>query len=374
MTTDAARKFRIDFVNAAEDVPRLARAYGRACDGEFAMVLRPAEERGVLVLMRKQDGARLWRAPSAPTDTSDAPAMPAWPIAAADAVTLVKTEQKAVPKAGPITLRGNWRGYLHCDSGQPRVELFRKLAAYGTLRIVSAPGVGWTWTVERTEKWFSKPGSDTGTAATLLKAIEGGLARAMGLLGEVCSVRDSRRRAALDTAYAVEHPIRPAREGKDPTGRLQPREPRKKPPTSGGWTHYAHDDEAPESDPIERPSRAVLARVKGGNLQHDPGTGTFLGRTIEPFHGFAVGSLIFREPEDNAAFYLHAPVEEAAPKARGTRAAATEVAVPARRRATRAASMQPRAPAAPMGGGEVDAAKDKALLDAFSQAIAAAMQ
>jgi hypothetical protein len=27
-----------------------------------------------------------------------------------------------------------------------------------------------------------------------------------------------------------------------------------------------------------------------------------------------------------------------------------------------------------MGGGEVDAAKDKALLDAFSQAIASAMQ
>lgn len=373
MTTDAVRKFRIDFVNAAEDVPRLARAYGRACDGEFAMVLRPAEERGVLVLMRKQDGARLWRAPSAPTETSDAPAMPSWPIEAADAVTLVKTEQKAVPKAGPITLRGSWRGYLHCDGGQPRVELFRKLAAYGTLRIVSAPGVGWTWTVERTEKWFSKPGSDTGTAATLLKAIEGGLARAMGLLGEVCSVRDSRRRAALDTAYAVEHPIRPAREGKDPTERLQPREPRKKPPTSGGWTHYAHDDEAPDADPIERPSRAVLARVKAGNLRHDPGAGTFLGRTIEAFHGFAVGSLIFREPEDNAGFYLHAPVEEAAPKARGTRAAAPEAAVPARRRATRAAPMQPQAPAAPMGGGEVDAAKDKALLDAFSQAIASAM-
>jgi hypothetical protein len=36
--------------------------------------------------------------------------------------------------------------------------------------------------------------------------------------------------------------------------------------------------------------------------------------------------------------------------------------------------MQPQAPAAPMGGGEVDAAKDKALLDAFSQAIASAMK
>jgi hypothetical protein len=180
----------------------------------------------------------------------------------------------------------------------------------------------------------------------------------------------SRRRAALDTAYAVEHPIRPAREGKDPTERLQPREPRKKPPTSGGWTHYAHDDEAPDADPIERPSRAVLARVKAGNLRHDPGAGTFLGRTLEAFHGFTVGSLIFREPEDNAGFYLHAPLEEAVPKPRAA-GATTAPAAATPSRPTRAP--KPQAPAAPMGGGDVDAAKDKALLDAFSQAIASAM-
>lgn len=192
----------------------------------------------------------------------------------------------------------------------------------------------------------------------------------MGLLGEVCSVRDSRRRAALDTAYAVEHPIRLALEGKDPTERLQPREPRKKPPTSGDWTPYAHDDEASDADSIERPSRAVLARVKPGNLRHDPGAGIFLGRTLEAFHGFAVRSLIFREPEDNAGIYLHPPLDEAVPKPRGARATtAPAAATPSR--PTRAPKSQ--APAAPMGGGEVDAAKDKALLDAFSQATASAI-
>jgi hypothetical protein len=109
------------------------------------------------------------------------------------------------------------------------------------LTITSSPE-GWTWSVARTEKWFSKPGADTGTAPTLLKAIEGGLARAMGLLGEACSVRDSHRRAALDTTFAVEHPIKPAHEGKDPTERLRPKEPRKtkaRTPPAGGRARVA---------------------------------------------------------------------------------------------------------------------------------------
>ncbi len=104
-------------------------------------------------------------------------------ISAADAVALVKTEQQALAKPGPITLRGQWNGTLTCDGGAPRVELVRKLAASGGLRIVSPPGEGWAWSVERVEKWFSRPGADTGTATTLIKAIEGRLARAMGLLG-----------------------------------------------------------------------------------------------------------------------------------------------------------------------------------------------
>ena len=190
MAEPSPKKFRLSFVNAAEDVPRLVRAYGRACDGEFALVLRPTEGRGVLVLVRKKEGARVWR--SGEVKGGDAPSAPAEELSAAEAVALVKAEQKAVPKPGPITLRGQWGGFLHCDGGAPRVELVRKLAAYGVLRIESVPGQGWTWRVERTEKWFSKPGSDTGVAASLLKAIEGGLARAPGARAPA----SSRRRGA----------------------------------------------------------------------------------------------------------------------------------------------------------------------------------
>ncbi len=225
------KRFRLNLVNAAEDVPRLVRAYGRACEGEFALVLRPREKRGVLVLAAKKGGAAMWR-----SSDGDAPRVPEVGIEAKDAVALVKTEQRALPKAGPITLRGQWGGWLRCDGGAPRVELRRKLAAYGTLAIVSGAD-GWTWTVERSAKWFSEASADTGTATTLLRAIEAGLARAMGLLGEACSHRDSRRRAAFDPAYAESHPLRPAREGKDPTERMTVKAPRarrtKAPPPAG---------------------------------------------------------------------------------------------------------------------------------------------
>jgi hypothetical protein len=349
--TAAHKKFRLSLVNAAEDVPRLVRAYGRACDGEFALVLRPPEERGVLVLVTKKDGARFWR-----SGEGDAPAAPAGTIEAKDAVALVKTEQKAVPKPGPITLRGQWAGWMHCDGGAPRVELVRKLAAYGVLRIVSS-ATGWTWTVERTEKWFSRPGTDDGTAQTLVKAIEAGLARAMGLLGEACSVRDSRRRAALDTTYAADHPVKAAHEGKDPTERMRPKEARAPAkPVGSPWTHF--DGEPPEADPIDRPTRAVKSAVRKGGFTHDSGAGSFLGRSVADHGKFPAGSLVFR-PAEGAGFWMAAVAEMPA-----------RLAAPAPALVEEKPKKSPRSEAQP----PVDKAKDKALLDAFSAAISSAMQ
>jgi hypothetical protein len=227
-------------------------------------------------------------------------------INAADAVALVKTEQRALGRSRPITLRGLWAGWLHCDAGTPRVELVRKLAAYGTLRVVSAPTAGWTWTVERTEKWFSEPGSDTGTATTLIKAIEAGLARAMGLLGEACSMRDSRRRAAYDTSYASEHPIKPAREGKDPTERFAPKPSTPMKAATGGWTRI-DGAELPDAEPTERPSRAVKARLKAGGLVHDAGAGSYLGTLVADFGGVTAGGLVFRPAEGGAVWVRSRP-------------------------------------------------------------------
>jgi len=278
--TTKPKRFRLSFVGPIEDQPRLIRAYGRACDGEFALVMRPTEGRAVLVLITKKDGAFMWRSedagdrepvkatvlrdgqtrlriesgrhagsvvtpsPELPTSAyhgeivevvlsedgqlaevrpgvGDTLQKPDTPISAADAVKLIKVEQKALPKAGPTTLRGRWTGVLQCDDGAPRMELKRKLSTYGTLWVRSDPGVGWSWSFERTEKWFAEPGEQShGGYATLSEAIEGGVLGAMSLVREACSFRDTRRRAAHDAVYATKHPIKPPKPMQDPTERL----------------------------------------------------------------------------------------------------------------------------------------------------------
>ena len=77
------KRFRLSFVGPIEDQPRLIRAYGKACEGEFALVMRPSEARCVLVLVTKKDGAFMWRSSG---EGSDAPQRPETPIAEADAV------------------------------------------------------------------------------------------------------------------------------------------------------------------------------------------------------------------------------------------------------------------------------------------------
>ena len=147
------KRFRLSFVNAAEDVPRVIRAYGRACGGEFALVLRPTESTGILVHVSKQ-GAVQWT----PRDGRDAPAFPEEATTSEDAVAAVKEAQKRPGRQGPITLRGQWSGYLHCDGNVPVVELRRKLATYAVLTIASRPEEGvWAWKVERLERWFGGP-------------------------------------------------------------------------------------------------------------------------------------------------------------------------------------------------------------------------
>ncbi|MFH1464555.1 MAG: hypothetical protein ABIO70_09215 [Pseudomonadota bacterium] len=215
--TPKPKRFRLDIVGPIEDQPRLLRAYGRACGGEAALVLRPTEGRGVLVLVSKE-GSWKWEA-SAETDS---PLRPSAEITAAEAVKLVKDYQKKPPAAGPTTLRGRWSGVLICDEGQPAVELKRKLATYGTLVVRSHREQGWSWRFERGEKWFSDEGVTEGQGLpTLSAAIEAGVLGAMRLVKEACSFRDTRRRAAHDPAWAERHPIKPPRPTSNPTERFE---------------------------------------------------------------------------------------------------------------------------------------------------------
>src|SRR5207237_1108655 len=137
-------------VGPDEDRPRLLRAYGKACGGEFAFVMRPSEGRAVLVHVTKA-GAKFWKAAA----SADSPLTPSIDVSPGDAIAMIKVEQKAVPKEGPTTLRGRWTGAVRCDdAGKPTIELVRKLAAYGTLTITSAGEAGWSWSFDRVAKWF----------------------------------------------------------------------------------------------------------------------------------------------------------------------------------------------------------------------------
>ena len=278
------KRFRLSFEGPIEDQPRLIRAYGRVAGGEVALVMRPTEERAVLVHLTKKDGAFIWRSwdelqaegqqlakatvlrdgtttlettdctrfepanalPSslqhgATVDVAfrpgaaqarfigfggDAPLPPTRTTSQREAVKLVKAEQKRIPKEGPTTLRGRWSGVLLWEDGKPVVELRRKLATYGTLTVRSGQEAGWSWSFERAAKWFTEGGVSQGDGLpTLSKSIEAGVLGSMSLVRQACGFRDTRRRAAHDDVYAERHPIRAPKPMRDPLERLEPKAP-----------------------------------------------------------------------------------------------------------------------------------------------------
>ena len=224
------KRFRLSIVGADEDMPRLARAYGRACQGEFGLVLRPPEHSGVLVLVTKKDGAFRWES----GDKDDSPHTPSLTATAAAAVALVKDAQKSPPNVGPVTLRGRWTGYLYCEGGLPRVELKRRLATYGTLWVFSNGADGWAWTFERDSKWFGSSGDTYGQGLpTLQGAVHIAVLGAMTLVKDACSFRDTHRRAAHDDDYATKHPIKKREPKRNPTDRLKEPAPKKTPTRKG---------------------------------------------------------------------------------------------------------------------------------------------
>lgn len=308
-----------------------------------------------------------------PLVATDAPGLPTSLVEEAEAVRLVKAEQKAPGKAGPITLRGRWTGTLICDGGVPRVELRRKLATYGMLHVESVAGEGWTWRVERTEKWFSEPGRDEGSAPTLLSAIQEGLKGAMGMLSEACSHRDSHRRAAYDTSWAERHPIRPAREGRNPTERLKVKEGRRRrsrsaavpapPDASGLRERTAEEASAFEADPKATTAKAwVRAALRALDVVPEKLTGK--SRTGEGGREVVV-TVVLPGSEDG---------EEA--RRRLAEAAPEGLVVGGPSEAAQARSLKKRAPRTQAETEEqpaVNETKDNALLHAFTAAIGAVM-
>jgi hypothetical protein len=246
-------KTRLSIVGAGETLPRLVTAYGRGCEGEFALVLRPTENNAVLVLVtKKQKGqapkAFLWGA-----SKSDSPRRPTTEVQPEEAVKAVQAMKASPPKAGDIALKGQWTGTLVCDGGEPVVTLRRKVASYGWLEVTNTPK-GWVASFQREQKWFSTPDADTSPAKpTLAEAITAGMQVALKLVCGACSTRDTTRRQALDTAYAAQKPVRAPRDGRDTTERLKP--PKVAPPR-------ATKSKAPGTPGTTAPVKAAVAKGK----------------------------------------------------------------------------------------------------------------
>ncbi|MDP2317150.1 MAG: hypothetical protein Q8P41_29955 [Pseudomonadota bacterium] len=229
--TSKPEKFRLNVIGADEDVPRLLLAYGRGCGGEVAFAMRPRDNTALLVHQVKKAPAKVWR-----TDLglapSHAPELDADPAAA---VAELRRMKAAPPPAGPATLKGKWAGLLVCDDGTPRVTLERKVASYGTLRLTSKSDGRWTATFDRAGKWFSQAKQESVERSGLAEAITAGMGLVVGLVSEACSFRDTRRRNTVDAEFAAQHPYTPPKEGKDPTGRYQPKATFRAVQTEKGW-------------------------------------------------------------------------------------------------------------------------------------------
>ena len=231
MSTTTHERFRLQFVGADEDVPRLLLAYGRACGGEIAFVMRPRDNLALLVHQVKKQPAKVWR-----TDLGLAPSHPPeLDIDATAAVAEIRTMKASPSPAGPATLKGKWAGVLVCDNGTPRVTLERKVAAYGTLQLVSLADGRWQARFDRAARWFSKARQETVERSSLADAITAGMGLVVGLVSEACSFRDTRRRNTVDAEYATQHPYTPPREAKDPTERYAPRSSFRAVAQADGW-------------------------------------------------------------------------------------------------------------------------------------------
>lgn len=208
-----ARKSTIKLVikDAAEDVPRLVLGSGPACGGTAYLAFRPIEAKAAIAIVTgkgKTKSAVVWIASG-----TDAPTMPATPHE--DPGEVIAAVKAGVTDARPPVRRGTWRGTATCDeSGGPVITFRRKVASYGELVITSGPK-GWTWTVERAERWFADGRSNTGSAKTLGKAIADGYKSLDVLVAAACVVRDTKR------GPKAKAPKRSS--AADPTAKLEPR-------------------------------------------------------------------------------------------------------------------------------------------------------
>jgi hypothetical protein len=203
------RPTRLKIVNPAENVPRVIHGWGKLPDGkgEWGLVLRPTESHGILLVDWtgiEDHEPGVWSAQ--PGGVADGPVLPS-PGSAAPLEPHLKT-MEAMLAAGQaeerptISLRGEWRAWMHCTKDGPVVELHRKLGGYMEVFLESDPTTGmWSWKVVRKERWGGRGTHRKGTATSLRNAVHLSTGSSVNLAGEACGVRDTHRRGHYDEGY-----------------------------------------------------------------------------------------------------------------------------------------------------------------------------
>lgn len=196
-------------LGAEQSVPLTIAMHQQRRGMELALLLLPRRREGLLVL-QSAGQVHTWR-PGA----TDAPASPETASTMEQAAKRLTELRARTPEAAPSTLRGAWRGELVLGD-VPVVRLSRKLAPYVVVSIWSG-AAGWSVAVAREERWFARATQSATTQhAHLEVAIKAGLARALDLVAEACSTRDTTRRPPTSSAPAPPTKPPPA----DPTVRL----------------------------------------------------------------------------------------------------------------------------------------------------------
>ncbi|HNH46683.1 MAG TPA: hypothetical protein PKY30_06575, partial [Myxococcota bacterium] len=193
----------------------------RQVGGEVALLIRPFEGEGILILAVARQPARVWESRGG----TDAPQLLATNLAYAEAEQRLRNlNRKDKGEPGPVRLRGDWKAQLSFEGSQPIVLLTRQVATYGTLTVRGAKG-GWTLVFDRKEQWFTKAENrvEERSFPHLVDAVEAGMNLMMGSVAQACTFRDTHRRNAVDPDYAAKHPPKAPAAPADPIANLKPR-------------------------------------------------------------------------------------------------------------------------------------------------------
>ncbi|MCB9700184.1 MAG: hypothetical protein H6738_25570, partial [Alphaproteobacteria bacterium] len=116
---------------------------------------------------------------------------------------------------------------------------------------------GWHWRFEREAKWFTEDAVDAGGPyASLVQAIDAGVAGGLGLVRQACGVRDTTRKTA------TEEPVLPGPVGPKPKvvrSKATPPKAEKKPTKAAKPTRARSTPATAEVPPSDDQDAALLA-------------------------------------------------------------------------------------------------------------------